>query len=169
MGPRTSLDILEKRKISCLSRIQIPDHPTHALITLHYHSYKIMLDFTDTSLIIAASRVALQMKVGYKQQVESKSGITYICKVLILSQVREMEDRKQRIEKYPVNNQIKYVFRLPGANSEIEYKGNANSQPVMNLFREVAFILKINVFWYAMLLDGRQLPFQKNLLPSSTG
>jgi len=43
----------------------------------------------------AANRVVLQMKVGYKQHVESKSGITYICKVLILSQVREMEDRKQ--------------------------------------------------------------------------
>jgi hypothetical protein len=105
MGPRTSLDILEKKKISCLSRIQIPDHPAHTLITLHYHSYKIMLDFIYTSLITAASWVALQMKVGYKQQVESKSGITYICKALILSQLREMEDRKQLIEKYPANNQ----------------------------------------------------------------
>ena len=50
MGPRTSLDILEKRKISCLSRIQIPDNPAQALITLHYHSCKLMLDFIYSSL-----------------------------------------------------------------------------------------------------------------------
>jgi len=31
----------------------------------------------------------------------------------------------------------------------------------MNLFREVAFILKITVFWDVMLLDCRQLPFQE--------
>jgi hypothetical protein len=50
MGPRTSLDILEKRKISCLSRIQIPDHTAHGLIILHYHSYKLTLDFIYSSL-----------------------------------------------------------------------------------------------------------------------
>jgi len=50
MGPRTNLDILEKRKISCLSRIQIPGHPAHGLITLHYHNYKLTLDFIYSSL-----------------------------------------------------------------------------------------------------------------------
>jgi hypothetical protein len=31
----------------------------------------------------------------------------------------------------------------------------------MHLFREVAFTLKITVFWDVMLLDCRQLPFKE--------
>jgi hypothetical protein len=74
-------------------------------------------------------------------------------------------NRRQKMMTWKVSGQqpINYIFRLPGANSEIEYKDHWNPLPVMNLFREVAFILKITAFWDVMLLDCGKLPFQEEL------
>jgi len=162
MGPRTGLDILEKRKISCLSRIQIPDHPAHGLIILHYHSYELTLDFIYSSL---------QDKCGQQGGPTDESGlqatsgeqIWYYLHLQSFGFVASERNKGQKTMNWKVSGQqpINYIFRLPGANSEIEYKGHWNPQPVMNFFGEVAFILNITVFLDVMLLDCGQLPFQE--------